>query len=114
MPLVTLQTNQRVQEEALSKILAEATAVTAAQLGKPESVTMAIAHTEVAMTFGGNSDPAALFEIEGIELANDPAESLCDALCDLAESQLGVPADRVFVKLHSLPRGAWGGNRKIY
>lgn len=114
MPLIKIQTNQGIPAEAAAGILSRATAITARELGKPESIMMATLGTETAMTLGGSADPTALFEIEGIELSPEPTESLCRQLCDLAEESLSVPANRVFVKLTNVPRGCWGGNRKVY
>lgn len=114
MPLIQIRTNVSLSEEATTVLLKEATTITARELGKPESIMMATASNGAAMLFGGTNDPTALFEIEGIELEAAPAPALCDALCDLAEAQLQVPANRVFVKLTNVPRGFWGGNRKVY
>lgn len=114
MPLITIQTNAAITATEEEKLLSKATTITANHLGKPESVTMAIAKSGVAMSFGGTTEPTALFEVEGIELSSEPAGELCGELCDLSEKLLAVPADRVFVKLTNTPRGMWGGNRKVY
>ena len=114
MPLIQIRTNVSLSEEATTELLKKATTVAARELSKPESIMMAAASTGAAMLFGGTDGPTALFEIEGIELSSEPANALCLALSDLAEAELHVPADRVFVKLTNVPRGNWAGNRKVY
>lgn len=114
MPLIQIRTNVSLSKEATNELLKKATTVAARELGKPESIMMATASTGAAMLFGGTDGATALFEIEGIELSSDPANALCEALSDLAESELQAPADRVFVKLTNVPRGNWAGNRKVY
>tara|TARA_R110002096_G_scaffold113320_8_gene246395 strand:- start:5711 stop:6055 length:345 start_codon:yes stop_codon:yes gene_type:complete len=114
MPLVRIQTNVSLGKQSEKRLAAAATGVVAQELGKPESITMAVVESGLSMTFGGTLAPTALFEVEGIELTADPADALCQALSDLAAADLGVPADRTFVKLTKVPRGYWAGNRKVY
>jgi len=114
MPLIQIRTNVSLSKEATNELLKEATTIAARELGKPESIIMATASTGAAMMFGGTDAPTALFEIEGIELSAEPTGALCTALCDIAAEHLSTPPDRVFVKLTNVPRGLWGGNRKVY
>jgi phenylpyruvate tautomerase PptA (4-oxalocrotonate tautomerase family) len=114
MPLIRIQTNVVASSEQSSGFLTQATEITARGLGKPASVMMATLDAGKAMTFGGSSEPTALFEIEGIELSPEPTDALCQQLSDLAEKELQVPGNRVFVKLTNVPRGYWAGNRKVY
>lgn len=114
MPLIQIQTNVTASPDQSNGLLSQATEIAARELGKPASVMMATLDAGKAMTFGGTSEPTALFEIEGIELSPEPADALCQQLSDLAEKQLQVPANRVFVKLTNVPRGYWAGNRKVY
>ncbi len=113
MPLITFSTSLSIEQPA--GCLDALTSITADTLGKPASITMARLQDGQHMTFGGDSESAAsaLFEVEGIELAADMAESLTTQLCEYAES-LGIPASRTFVKLASVPRGMWGGNGRVY
>lgn len=113
MPLVSIYTSISVGEP--DKILSLVTKLAAAELGKPESIMMARLEAESDLSFGGTTDePAALFEVEGIELSDEKAGPLTTKLCDFAEAELEVPKSRVFVKLTNVPRGMWGGNGKVY
>ncbi len=114
MPLVKIQTTALLEPSAAEAFAAEAIRIVCRELGKPEAVTMAVVDDGAVMSFAGTPGPTALFEIEGIELSAAPTEPLAHALSDLAESELGVSADRVFVKLTNVPRGYWAGGRKVY
>lgn len=113
MPLVSIYTSNPVSNP--SEILTDVTKLVAAELGKPESITMAKLEPQSHLAFGGStSEPAALFEIEGIELSDETALPLTEKLCRFAEDKLATPRNRVFVKLASIPRGMWGGNGRVY
>ena len=113
MPLVSIYTSGSVAET--DEVLTEITSLAAAELGKPESIMMVRLQAESTMAFGGTAEvPSTLFEIEGIELSDAKAEPLTLKLCQFATEKLGTPAERVFVKLTSVPRGMWGGNGKVY
>jgi len=114
MPLVQIHTNVAVERPEADELAIKAGGIVAREIGKPESVMMALLQPDASLTFGGTTAPTALFEIEGIELSADHADALTASLSDLAEEQLGVPGSRVFVKLTNVPRGNWAGNRKVY
>ncbi len=114
MPLVRIQTNTSLDGDSENRLAAEATAIVARELGKPESITMAVVESGRSMTFGGTTEPTALIEVEGIELSADTAEGLSESFSNFSEDRLGVPASRTFVKLTTVPRGHWAGNRKVY
>lgn len=114
MPLVRIQTNADLDTAICHELMVESARIVAQELGKPESIMMAVVEPRTAMTFGGTIDPTALFEIEGIELEDEPAGPLCEALSDLIERIAAVPAQRVFVKLANVPRGYWAGSRRVF
>lgn len=114
MPLLQITTNQEVARPDAEVITMEAGRIVAETIGKPESVMMASLRSDACLAFGGTFDPAALFEIEGIELSAEFSDMLSNRLSDLAEENLTVPASRVFVKLTNVPRGNWAGNRRVF
>ncbi len=114
MPLLQITTNQEVARPNAEALTTEAGKIVAQTIGKPESVMMASLQPQACLAFGGTFEPAALFEIEGIELPAEFAETLSSQLSDLAEENLKVPASRVFVKLTNVPRGNWAGNRRVF
>ena len=114
MPLVKIQTTASLSPEVADAFAAEVIRVVCRELGKPESVTMAVVECDRIMSYAGVPGPTALFEIEGIELGPDPTAPLAESLCELAKNSLGVEESRVFVKLTNVPRGFWAGGRKVF
>lgn len=114
MPLVKIQTNQPLDSAAAESLAKAAIKVVAEVLGKPEAVTMATVDAGKTLVFGGTSEPAALFEIEGLGSDAEPMQALTTGLCELAESTIGVSGSRIFVKLASVPRGFWAQDRKVF
>ena len=114
MPLVKVQTTASLDPATADIFAAEVIRIVCRELGKPESVTMAVIEGDRIMSYAGVPGPTALFEIEGIELGADPTASLAEGLCDLAKKSLGVEEGRVFVKLTNVPRGFWAGRRKVF
>ena len=110
MPLISLYTNCDAIDESNTCI--ELSQIVADQLDKPLAVTMARVFSNTSMSMG-TKDKTALFEIEAIELNPQHAEPLTKRLCEFAQ-QFDVSPDMVFVKLHNVPRGMWGGNGKVY
>ena len=114
MPLIKIQTNVILPPRVLKELLADSTVIAARELGKPESIFMVSAQTEMAMMFGGKVVSTALFEIEALDYDKGLPQSLVNELTDLAKRLLDVPAENVFVKLTDVPRGSWAGGGKVY
>ncbi|MEM7601516.1 MAG: phenylpyruvate tautomerase MIF-related protein [Verrucomicrobiota bacterium] len=114
MPLIKIKTNVILPPRVLTELLADSTAIASRELGKPESIFMTSAETEVAMMFGAEVVPTALFEIEVLDYDKALSKSFVDELTDLSNRLLDVPAETVFIKLNSIPRGFWAGGGKIY
>lgn len=114
MPLIKIQTNVILPPRVLTELLADSTAIASRELGKPESIFMTSAQTEMAMMFGGKVMPTALFEIEVLDYAKGLSQSLVNELTDLSKRLLDVPPENVFIKLTDVPRSCWAGSGKIY
>lgn len=114
MPLIKIQTNVILPPRVLTELLSDTTAIAAREIGKPESIFMTSAQTEIAMMFGKEVVPTALFEIEVLDYGKGLSQSFVDELNDLAGRLLDVPPEQVFIKLIDVPRGSWAGGGKIY
>lgn len=114
MPLLKIQTNVILPPRVLTELLSDSTTIAARELGKPESIFMVSAQTEIAMMFGKEVTPTALFEIEVLDYGKALSQSLVDEFTDLAQRLLDVPSESVFIKLTDVPRGNWAGGGKIY
>jgi len=114
MPLIKIKTNVILPPRVLTQLLADSTAIAARELGKPESIFMTTAETEVAMMFGAKVVPTALFEVEVLDYEKGLSQSFVDEITDLSKRLLDVPPEHVFLKLIDVPRGSWAGGGKIY
>ena len=114
MPYLNLQTTQSLPPEIGKGFLKSASRVVVEHLGKPESVMMTALHEPVGMTLGGDDRPAAILELSVLDLDAFEVEGLYAALHALAEKELGLPGDRIFITFTSVPRGRWGWNGQLF
>lgn len=110
MPLLKIETNQAVEADARSRLIAAASQQVAALLGKPERYVMVSLQENPAMLFGGSNDPLAYLELKSIGLPESRTAELSRALAELMHSELGLPADRVYIEFADAPRSMWGWN----
>ena len=110
MPYLKIQTNAVIDEAAGKALLSAASALTAEQLGKPESYVMVALEPPVPMLFAGNDEPLAYLELKSIGLPEAKTEQLSQALCQLMQDSLGVSQDRVYIEFADAPRAMWGWN----
>lgn len=114
MPFLHVQTNQDVDAVARQQLLSQATEQVSKLLGKSEDFFMSSFQTVDAMRFGGNDEPAAMFELKGLGIPADSAEALTQMLCKLASEVLNVDKARTYVILTNVDRGMWGWNDKVF
>lgn len=110
MPLLKIQTNAVLDADAGKALVAEASRAVAALLGKPERYVMVSLETAAAMAFGGDTSPLAYLEMKSIGLPQGRTGALSKALCELMDTALCVPADRVYIEFADAPGHLWGWN----
>ena len=110
MPLLKIETNQAVDADARSRLIATASQQVAELLGKPERYVMVSLQENPAMLFGGSNDPLAYLELKSIGLPETRTAELSQALAQLMHEQLGLPADRVYIEFADAARNMWGWN----
>lgn len=110
MPLLHIETNQSIPQQALHDLLAKASAIVARQLGKPEAYVMVSLSQNPAMLFAGSDDPLAFLQLKSIGLPDTATAALSAVLCEYAEQALEVPRDRVYIEFVDAPRKMWGYN----
>ena len=110
MPLLTLQTNQQIDESQLPKLLQEYSAAVAAALGKPERYVMVRIEPNAAMLFAGEDSACAHIELKSLGLPESTTPELSSALCQLTESTLSIPTERIYIEFSSPARHMWGWN----
>lgn len=110
MPMLKIQTNVTLDTNAGHALVAEASRAVAAQLGKPERYVMVSLEPNATMAFGGSASPLAYLELKSIGLPQGRTTDLSKALCDLVNTKLGVPADRVYIEFADAKGALWGWN----
>lgn len=110
MPLLKIQTNAVLDTDAGKKLVAEASRAVVALLGKPERYVMVSLEPGAIMAFGGDASPLAYLELKSIGLPQGRTAALSKALCELMNSALGVPADRIYIEFADAQGALWGWN----
>lgn len=108
MPYLKIQTNLKVKKKAQSKVLAEASALVAHELDKPEDFVMVALQGDTPMLFGGSDEPVAFLELKAVGLPVKNTKKLSQVLCTMIEEYLSVPHDRIYVKFIDVKHGMWG------
>ena len=111
MPLITLRTSL-ASVDRRDELLLELSAMLAEQTGKPEAYVMTLLETDVPMTFGGSSAPAAFVEIKSIGALHPPA--MTAAFSELITARTGIPADRIYISFDDVPASAWSWNGRTF
>lgn len=110
MPLLRIQTNQAVAPEQRDALLTALTRTVAELLAKPPAYVQVVLETEVAMAFGGTTEPTALAELRSLGLPHEAPKAISARLCTLFQEELRVPPDRTFIVCADHPRTHWGWN----
>ncbi len=108
MPLLKIQTNQRLAESAAKSLASRASARVAELLGKPEAYVMVSVETNTAMQFAGTDEPLAYLELKSIGLPKSVTSSASRALCDLVAEETGIATNRIYIEFSDAPHNMWG------
>lgn len=110
MPYLKIQTNKTLDADTAQALLAEASSLVAAELGKPESYVMVALEPPIPMLFAGKNDPLAYLELKSIGLPEAKTSGLSQALCNLMDKTVGISKERVYIEFADAPRAMWGWN----
>lgn len=108
MPYLKIQTNHPVDASQSADLIKSASRLVADGLGKPERYVMVALEPPVPMVFAGSDAPTVFMELKSIGLPESKTAGLSESLCQLVNSELGVPADRVYIEFQDAPRKMWG------
>lgn len=116
MPHLRIQTNKEIDPSPASgqALLKKASRLVAQELDKPEEYVMVGLEPSSAMLFAGSAAPAAFLELRAIGLPVKKTSDLSRVLCELVESELGIPKDRVFINYIDFPPNMWGWNGETF
>ncbi len=98
------------QEENIKKLLGEAITL----IGKSEAYLMVQIQDNCRLYFKGNKDAdSAFFEVKLLGKSTKANyEKLTQALCEIAEKELSIPTNRVYVKFEEVQY--WGYDSIIF
>ena len=110
MPFIQVKTNVSISDTAESLMKMQLGQAIAALPGKSESWLMAAFEGEARLWFQGTDAPAAMVEVSVYGGAPDDAyNDLTARLCDIVNSALDIPLERIYVKYAETPNWGWNG-----
>jgi hypothetical protein len=113
MPCIAIKTNKEINKETeifIKKKLAEAIKLIP---GKSETWLMCLMEDNCKLWFSGSDSDAAYIEISIFGKApNAVYDSITPAIMKIMYDELGIPADRIYIKYSETPY--WGWNNKNF
>jgi phenylpyruvate tautomerase len=114
MPLIKMETSASVSGDQAREIALSLSKIAASAIGKPEAYVMASVK-ESTMTMAGAPGPAAFLDVRSIGGLNQAVNrDITTQVCALMESELSIPADRVYVSFASSAAVDWGWNNTTF
>lgn len=114
MPYLKIETSATLSKDERQSLLKKTSAVASQILGKSETWVMVSVSDEVPMIFGGDTAAAAYLELKSIGLSKDRCPELSRALCDHIQSELGIPAERIYIEFSNIDGPMFGWNRETF
>ena len=116
MPLIKVQSSVSLSSKTqVESLLTSLSGKLAQHLGKPESYVMTAFEADVPMTFGGTNAPACFVEIKNIgTMKPEQTKAMSADFCSQIESELGVPANRIYIEFNDAQRHLWGWNKSTF
>ncbi|MBD2461032.1 hypothetical protein H6G89_08245 [Oscillatoria sp. FACHB-1407] len=116
MPFIKVQssiaTPDRTTVEALLKQLS---AHLAKHTGKSESYVMTAFEPDVAMTFGGTTEPTCYIEIKSVgTMSGTQTKAMSQDFSQIVTATLGVPANRTYIEFADAKGMMWGWNGSTF
>lgn len=108
MPYLKIQSNHPIDATKAAEFIKSASRLVAEGLGKPERYVMVALEPPVPMVFAGSEDPTVFIELKSIGLPASKTPQLSESLCQLVNTELGVPGDRIYIEFQDAPRNMWG------
>ncbi|CAI9758867.1 unnamed protein product [Fraxinus pennsylvanica] len=106
MPCLDISTNVNLDGINTDSIFSELTKAVSQIIGKPEKFVMILLKGSVALTFGGNKEPAALAEIVSMGGINTEVKrKLIATLGLILENKLYIPRARFVLKVFDTTTG---------
>lgn len=116
MPLIKVQTSIAAPDKSqVDSLLKQLSASLAKHTSKPESYVMTAFEPEVAMTFGGTSDPTCYIEIKSVgTMSSAQTKAMSQDFSQQIEQALGIPANRTYIEFADARGAMWGWNGSTF
>jgi phenylpyruvate tautomerase len=116
MPLIKVQTSAAAPDQAaVETLLKSLSASLAKHTAKPESYVMTAFEPEVAMTFGGTTEPVCYIEIKSVGIMNPTqTQSMSQDFCQQVNAALGVSLNRTYIEFADAKGYMWGWNGSTF
>jgi phenylpyruvate tautomerase len=110
MPMINVKCSYDIPESVLKRL----SSIAAETIGKPEQYVMtAGSHAYVMMS--GSTEPAAFVEVKSIGgLSPEVNRALSKKICELLETELQIPAERIYITFQSFTADSWGWNSSTF
>ena len=111
MPLIKVQTSIAPDSSSVSTLLKDLSASLAKHLGKPESYVMTAFEPNIAMTFGGTTEPVCYIEIKSVgTMSPTQTKTMSQDFCQKIQQAIGVPMNRTYIEFADAKGAMWGWN----
>ncbi|MCG6870998.1 MAG: hypothetical protein LJE84_01810 [Gammaproteobacteria bacterium] len=114
MPYLKAFTNDTLDPVRRAHFLETASRTVAQALNKPEKYMMVALEDQTALRFAGSDAPCCYLEMKSIGFPENDTGPMARMLCDLVQSELGIPPDRTFIEFVDVPRPMWGWDGKTF
>lgn len=110
MPFINLKTNKTISDATAESLKAQFGKAIEIIPGKSESWLMTAFESEVKMYFKGSDEDCAMIEVEIFGSCSESAkEAMTAEVTKIVGSQLGIAADRIYVKYAEVSSWGWNG-----
>lgn len=116
MPLIKVQASVPAPNTStIQELLRTLSSKLAKHVGKPESYVMTAFEPEVAMTFGGTTEPVCYIEIKNVgSMSSSQTRSMSQDFCQQINQALGVPLNRIYIEFTDAKGSMWGWNGSTF
>jgi phenylpyruvate tautomerase len=116
MPLIKVQTSIAAPDQSeVAALLKDLSASLAKHLSKPESYVMTAFEPNVAMTFGGTTEPVCYIEIKSVgTMSPTQTKTMSQDFCQKIQQAIGVPANRTYIEFADAKGAMWGWNGSTF
>ncbi|KAI3472838.1 hypothetical protein Pfo_029967 [Paulownia fortunei] len=106
MPCLDISTNVNLHGIDTDSLFSDLTKAVSQIVGKPENFVMILVKGSVALTFGGNKEPAALAEIVSMGGINTEVKrKLIATIGSILQNKLSIPRTRFVLKVFDATMG---------